>query len=417
LTENRTSRFFYGYAIVLATFFILVVTWGTLYCFGVFFKPVLTEFGWTRAATSGAYSLCLLLSGFFSIIAGRLSDKVGPRIAVTACGLLMGSGYLLMSQISAIWQLYLFYGVLVGMGLGCAYIPLGSTIARWFVKRRGLMTGIAVSGIGVGTMIMPPLANWLISNYGWRTSYIVSGITVLVLVILIAQFVKRDPSRVGLVPYVENGVKPESLHFKGGGFSLQRAIHTRQFWILCVIFLCFGFFLQSIIVHIVPHATDLAISPACAAYILAIIGGLSVAGRIVMGNAGDRIGNKIALTSCFSLMLVALLWLLAAEELWKFYLFATIFGFAYGGLVALLSPILAELFGLSSLGAILGVVTFSWSIGEAVGPALAGRLFDVTGSYELAFWACAALCIIAVILVLFLRPFTNAREGDAVSIS
>lgn len=165
MISNGGHKFFYGYIIVMLATIIMVASWGTFYSFGVFFKPVLLEFGWTRAITSGAYSLAFLLSGFFSIFVGRLSDRFGPRIVVLACGLLLCSGYLLMSQASSTWQLYLAYGI-VGVGLSGAYVPSISAVSRWFVKRRGLMTGIVMAGIGIGTMIMPPLANLLITSYG-----------------------------------------------------------------------------------------------------------------------------------------------------------------------------------------------------------------------------------------------------------
>jgi len=407
LTTDKKPKLFYGYIVTLDAFLIMVIAYGTFYCFGVFFKPVLIEFGWTRAATSGAYSLCCFLYGFLAIGVGRLNDRFGPRIVMTGCGLFLASGYLLMSQINAIWQLYLFYGVILGIGLSGMYVPLASTIPRWFVKRRGLMTGIVLAGVGVGTMVMPPLANWLNSSYGWRASYTIIGIIVLVLVILAAQFLKRDPSQLGLSAYGESEIKENRLGVEARGFSLQRAIHTRQFWMLCAMFLCFGVSVQAITVHIVPHATDLEISAASAANILAIIGGVSIAGRIIMGSAGDRIGNKLAVTTCFILMSVALLWLLATRELWMFYLFAVIFGFGYGGWTALLSLMVAELFGLSSLGVILGAVNFGISIGEAIGPTLAGRIFDITSSYQPAFLICVGFSIIAIILALFLKPIVN----------
>ena len=410
MIKDRPPRFFYGYIVVLAAFLVMVVTWGTFYSFGVFFKPVLIEFGGTRAATSGACSLALLLSGFLSIFAGRLSDRFGPRVIMTGCGLFLGSGYLLMSRVSAMWQLYLFYGVILGIGLSGSFVPLASTVSRWFVKRRGLMTGIVVSGAGVGMMIMPLLASWLISSYGWRTSYIVIGIIVLVSMISAAQFLRREPGHLGLLPYGEGETEPQTLNTGNGGFSLQEAIHTRQFWMICAMFSFFEFCFGTIMIHIVPHATDLSISAAGAASILAVFGGVSVAGKITMGSVGDRIGNKPAIIICFILMSVALAWLLAAKELWMFYLFAVIFGFAYGGWAALMSVIVAELFGLRSLGVILGVVTFSVSIGAAAGPAVAGGIFDISGSYQPAFLVCAILSIIAIILALFLRPLTGVRR-------
>ena len=141
MVEKVKPKFFYGYVVVLASFFILLITWGTIYTFGVFLKPLLAEFGWTRAETSGAYSLYMVLHGVLYIVTGRLNDRFGPRMLMTACGLLLGLGYFLMAYISAIWHLYLFYGVIIGIAMSAGFVPLVSTIVRWFVKRRALMTG------------------------------------------------------------------------------------------------------------------------------------------------------------------------------------------------------------------------------------------------------------------------------------
>jgi len=175
---------------------------------------------------------------------------------------------------------------------------------------------------------------------------------------------------------------------------------------------CYGFGEQAVIVHIVPHATDLGISALIAANILAIIGGLSIVGRVGMGSAGDRIGNKPALGVCFIVMLVAFIWLLGAKELWMLYLFAAAYGFGYGGLGAVTSPIVAELFGLRAHGAILGVVIFIQLIGCAVGPLLTGRIFDVTGSYQGAFFIFVALSVTGLILTSLLRPSPVRGGGD-----
>ena len=203
-SPRTEPRFFYGYVVVAATACIMVVVWGTYYAFGVFFKPVLIEFGWTRAITSGAFSLALIIHGLLGIAMGWLTDRFGPRLVTTLCGCLIGTGYLLMSQISAVWQLYLFYGVIVGTGMGGAFVPLVSPIARWFVKRRGIMTWTVVAGLGIGALIAPPVANWLIYSYGWRLSYVILGAAVLLIVTLAAQFLKRDPTQVGQVAYGED---------------------------------------------------------------------------------------------------------------------------------------------------------------------------------------------------------------------
>jgi len=411
LAKNGAPKFFYGYIIVLAGFFIQVVGWGLCSTFGVFFNPLLIEFGWTRAMISGAFSLSFLILGFISIIVGGLNDRLGPRMIMVVCGFFVGLGYLLMSQLNTIWQLYLFYGVIVGIGMSGMDVLSLSTIARWFVRRRGMMSGIVKAGAGIGILIMPPIANWLISSYGWRTSYFIIGIIALVFIILVAQFLRRDPAQMGQLPDGEEEVNIGCLNSVDGGFSLQEAIHARQFWMLCVIFFLVTFCAEAIMVHIVPHATDLGISAASAANILAGIGGVSIVGRFVMGSAGDRAGNRLAIIVCFLILLVSLLWMLVAKDLWMLYLFACVYGFAHGGFFALISPSVAEFFGLSSHGVILGAVFCPTTIGGAIGPVLAGHIFDVTSSYQLVFLVFTIVCIVGFILTLLLKPVTNVERA------
>jgi len=415
LAENREPRFFYGYVMVIVVFFIMLVAWGIFLSFGVFFEPVLTEFGWTRAATSGAFSLAFLVMGPLGIVVGRLTDRFGPRPVMTGCGFFLGLGFLLMSQISAIWQLYLFYGVIIGIGMSATWVPANSIIPRWFAKRRGLMTGIVLNGNGVGIIIMPSIARWLISTYGWRVSYGVVGIIALVLIILAAQFLKREPSQVGQLPYGADEVKSESLGLKARGFSLGEAIRTKPFWLLCAISFCIWLCVGTVMVHIVIHATGLGLSAATATSVLVIIGGVSIAGRAIMGGVADKIGNKSALIVSFIMMSASFFWLMVAREKWMLYLFAVVLGFGYGALSPLVSPMVAELFGLSSHGAIFGV-TFLWgTTGEAIGPVLAGRIFDVTGSYQWAFLLCAAISIIGIIFSSLLRPTNGLPPAPATS--
>jgi len=401
--ENRQLKFFYGYIIVVAAFLLMAIMWGSVYVFGVFFEPLLTEFGWTRAMTSGAFALSFVMLGLLGIVSGRMTDRYGPRKVVTVCGLFLGSGYLLISQTSAIWQIYLFYGVIVAIGMSGVFVPLSSTVVRWFIKRRGLMTAVVASGVGAGTVIMPLVANWLNSIYGWRNSYIILGVTVLVLVTSIAQFLRRDPSQTGQSPYGESELG-EKVGLLTEGFSLQGALHTRQFWMIAGALICFTLNLGVVMVHIVPYAISLEVSATSAAGILALVGGLSIVGRVFMGMVGDRIGNKPALLIAFVLMSLSFFWLLVSREFWMLSVFAVIFGFGYGSLSALISPLLAEHFGLGSLGAILGFLTFGLESGNGIGPVLVGYLVDVSGSYQTAFLACALVSLLSIILILPLRP-------------
>ena len=401
------GKLYYGWFIALSAFLVLLIIGGTMYSFGVFFQPLLDEFGWTRAMTSGAFALQMVVHGSFYMVTGRLTDRFGPRIVMTVCSIFLGAGYLLMSQITSIWQLYLFYGVMAGIGVSGGWVPLLSVVTRWFVKRRGMVTGIVASGVGLGTIIVPPVARWLISDYGWRFSYIVMGSAALIVTMIAAQFLRRDPGEMGLAPYGADEASDDSLNSAGEGFSFQEVLRRRQFWTICLALFGFGYCLQTVMVHIVLYATETGVSAVSAATVLACIGGASIAGRPIMGAAGDRIGNKLAIVIGFTIVSAALLWLLIARELWMFYLFASFFGFAYGSIAVLQSPLVAELFGLRSHGIILGAVTFSITIGGAVGPVLAGYIFDVTGSYNLAVIVCVMLILVAWILTLLLRPTYN----------
>jgi MFS family permease len=403
VTTAKKPGFFYGYVIVFICFVNMLLMFGTFYSFGVFFKPLAADFGWTRATTSGAYSLGMFLSGLLAIVMGKLTDRFGPRIVLTISGFLFGLGFLLMSRVSTIWQLYLFYGVVVGVGLSGGFVPPLSTVARWFVKRRGIMTGFVVAGIGVGTLIIPPVATWLIASWDWSTAYLVIGAVVFVLIILSAQFLKFDPRRMGLLPDGESEeAAGGNLHARGSSF--HQAMGSWQLWVLFSILFCFGYCLHNVIAHIANHVTDLGYSAAVGAAVLSVVGGLSIAGRIATGSITDRLGSKPPLIVNLILMAAAFFWLLAAGELWMFYLFAVVLGFAYGGLAAMESPIVAELFGLSSHGVIMGVASFGYTLGGAVGPLVAGGIFDAFGDYQIAFLVCAVVAVLGIILAWRLKP-------------
>jgi MFS family permease len=404
-SPGARPRFFYGYIVVGAALLIMAIVYGAYNSFGVFLGPLLTDFNRNRATISGALSLSWIMQGVFSIIMGRLTDRFGPRLVLTICGFLIGLGYLLMSQIGAVWQLYLFYGVIIGSGMGGSWVPIVSTIARWFVKRRNLMTGIVLTGVSIGTLVAPPVASRLISAYDWRTSYLVLGTVVLVAVVLVAQLLRRDPTRVKQRPYGESEAEKQELGSEIHAFSLREAIHTRQFWLASGMFLCFGFSVYTIMTHIVLDATGLGMSPTSAADILATIGGLSLAGRIALGSAADRFGNRQVFIIGFILMAAALFWLVLNKDVWGLYLFAAVFGFGFGGCATSESPLVAGLFGLSSHGLILGVMTLlGFTLGAAIGPFIAGHIFDMTSSYQLAFIAAGAVSVAGLILTVLLSP-------------
>lgn len=412
-TTQQSGRGFYGNVIVAAGCLSLALVFSVHYSFGVFFKPISASFGWTRAMTAGAFSLVWIMQGALSIVMGGFNDKYGPRVVLTVGSLLIGGGYLLISQTHALWQLYLFYGVLVGAGLGSTFVPLTSTTARWFVKRRGLMTGIVASGVGVGALLGPPFANWLIAHYDWRHSYLVLGAIVLAGVLAAAQLLRRDPAQMGLKPYGADDGDVQKAKVGAHGLSFRETLRTRQFWIVSVVFFCYGYTWTAVLLHLAPNATDLGVSAAQAANLIATIGGASIVGKVLLGVVADRIGDKRVYLLSFTIMVLSLAWLSTIHSLMPFYLFAAAFGFAYGGLATAHSPLVAWLFGMRKHGLIYGICFNGWTLGCAVGPIVAGRIFDVTHSYHIAFLICSGMCLIGLLGTLPLKPAALLTEQQA----
>jgi MFS family permease len=400
-SSRKKSRFYYGYYILAACFLIMVVVYGSQISFGVFFKPMLTEFGWTRAETSGPFALCMIVSGVLTIVSGRLSDKFGAKIVVTIGGLIIGVGYLLMSTVSSLWQLYLYFGVLVAAGSSAMYVPVVSLIARWFVKGRGLMSGIGIAGIGFGIGVIPAAASQIIVTYSWRTALVVMGLGSVILLSLIAQLLKDRPAEQLAEKKPSGGVStlPEPIN----GISLQEAFKTKKLWMMFIAWIFYGFFFQVGMVHIVPYATDLGLAVVVAASVLTTIGIVGGFGRIVLGLIGDRLGNRRTIYAGFLITGLAYAGLSLSHSVWMLYTFAAIFG-ALCGVGVLLIPTVAEYFGFKDLGAISGIIVFGNSLGGAISPPLAGAIFDLSGSYQIAFILCGVLAVAAGIIVWLLKP-------------
>jgi MFS family permease len=337
------------------------------------------------------------------IITGRLSDRFGPQKVIVFCAALLTMGYTLMYFVQSTWQFYLLYGIIIASGVGGFWAPQVSTIARWFKRKRGFMTGIVSGGISFGTLILPPVVTRIIDVFGWRTTYLLIGVGTFIVIMVSAKFVKPAPQSTEISPYGENKEKMP-LFEQSASLNLKAAISTYQFWMVAIIYLFFGLAQLMVIVHIVPNAIGMGISPFSAAGILSVIGGVSFIGRILIGLIADRIRVKPAVILSLGLMTIALLWLQQADSLWKLYVFAVFFGFAYGGLSCLQSLIAAELFGLLSLGVITGIFSLSFDIGGAIGPWLAGFIFDNRGSYTWAFILCLGAIIISLLISMTLKP-------------
>lgn len=398
------AKYFYGYNIVACCFIVQGVFIGGMFAYGVFFPEIEAEFGWSRATISGASSLAFLVMGAVAVLAGRLNDRVGPRALIVGSGIAFALGYSLLSVMDAPWQLFLFYGVLAGVGFSTHDVVPLSTVARWFVRRRGIMTGITKAGTGVGQVLVPLTATLLIASYGWREACVILGVASGVILLLAAQALRRDPRSMGLRPdggRLEPGAVVEHAE---SGVGLRAALATPQLWILCFAELLVFFCLMTVMIHIVPHGIDRGLPNPTAAALLSVIGGVSVLGRLTIGALVDRLGGRRSLMICFAVLFASLLVLQWAPAPSWLFAFAAVYGFAHGAFFTVFSPTVAELFGTGSHGLLFGLVLFCGTLGGAVGPLLAGMAFDATASYGLAFLILTAASVAGLALVSALRP-------------
>jgi MFS family permease len=402
--EKGRAKIFYGYVVVAASFAIMTVAWGANRTFGIFLDPMVKEFGWTRAGFSGAFTLGMINLGLVSLLAGRLADQFGPRALLIACSFFLGVGYVLSSQIGNLWHLYLFYGVFTGIGMSGAWAPTMSVVTRWFVKNRSLMSGLIAAGPAIGIAVFPPLFGLLLELCGWRLSFLFLGVLSFLVIFLAALFLKRDPAEIGAFPF---GAGPSSVperRFQEAGISFGMAVRSQTFWLLLIISFCDFMLINVVAVHIVPHAIQLEIPPIQATTVLSLAAGVSIPGRILVGALADRIGNRPGFYVCLTLSVAAFLTLQFSQTLGMLYFFAVLYGLGLWSTGAILSPYLADLFGLKSHGSIFAGMVFSGTLGGGLGPMLVGYTFDLTGSYRLGFQICLFASIAAWVALGLVRP-------------
>ena len=364
---------------------------GLLISYGLFFKSFEAEFGWSRTAISASTSIAFFLMGVLAIVVGQLNDRIGPRLVLGVAGIIYGIGYALMPQISEIWHLFVLFGLLAGLGLAAHDVVTLSTVARWFPSKRGLMTGIVKSGTAAGQVAVPPIAALLLTGLGWRTALLVLGVAAIVMMIVAAASMANPPDHANA-----------EARNAASGASFAEARRTPTLWLLCAIQFLFFPTLMTVPLHIVVHAMDLGTAAAIAALLLSTMGASSVVGRLSCGYAVDKIGGKGGLAMCLVPLTASLVALMFITDIRLLFVIMAIYGFAHGGLFTVVSPTIADYFGLKALGSIFGLVVFFGTLSGSIGPLVAGWIFDVTGSYFYAFGMLAAGAGLALALALTL---------------
>jgi MFS family permease len=390
---------FYGWFVVAAAFAVTFVGFGSAYTFSAFVASLQTEFSASRGSVSLVFSLAGFLYFGLGVVTGPLADRWGSRRLAVAGMILTGLGLATASAARSLTEVYLAYGLGVGLGIGCSYVPAVGAVQRWFVRRRGFASGLAVSGIGVGTLVMPPLAAWLIDHLGWRNAYLVLGGTAAILGTGMALLIENAPQDRGLGPDGDP-IPAGSASTGGSGFSVRQAIASRRFAALYAACLVCSFGLFVPFVHLVPYALDHAVPSSRAVLLLGIIGVGSTAGRFFLGSLADRMGRQRTLLLMFAGMGLSLAAWTGLAGFWALACFAFVYGVFYGGFVALLPALVMDYFGGRQISGIIGVLYTSVGIGTLIGPSAAGFAFDVGHSYLLPILASAAANFAAAAIML-----------------
>jgi OFA family oxalate/formate antiporter-like MFS transporter len=399
-------RLFHGWLVVAAAFAVMFVGFGSAYTFSAFVGPLQHDFAASRGSVSLVFSLAGFLYFGLGLVSGPLADRFGSRRLALIGMVLTGAGLALAGLARSLAEVYAAYGLGIGLGVGCSYVPAIGAVQRWFVRRRGFASGIAVSGIGVGTLVMPPLAAFFIQALGWREAYLVLGILAALVGGGTALLIENDPRERGLGPDgdpPQAGARAAQPH----GASVREAVTSRRFlglYAACLI-CSFGLFVP--FVHLVPYALDHGIPQASAVLLLGIIGIGSTAGRFFLGGIADRLGRRLALLAMFVGMGLALAIWAGSTTLWPLAAFAFAYGVFYGGFVALLPALVMDYFGGRNVSGIIGILYTSVAFGTLVGPSAVGFAFDLSHSYKLPILA----SVVANLLAAAIMAATSKTAG------
>lgn len=380
VTRANVSRIFHGWRVVAAGFAVTFVGFGCVYSFTAFIESLQREFGASRGSVSVVFSLAAFLYFGLGSVSGPLADRAGSRRLAVAGMLLVGLGLAAVAAAQTLGQVYAVYGLAVGAGVGLSYVPAMGAVQRWFARRRALASGLASSGIGAGTLVVPPLAALLVAHLGWRPAYVVLGVTAAVVGAGLALLIENDPRDRGLAP---DGDPPGVAPALPAGATLRDAIRSRRFLALYGACLACSFGVFVPFVHLAPYAVDHGMAQSSAVLLVSAVGLGSTIGRFLLGGLADRLGHDRSLTATYVAMALALIIWLVSTTFWPLAIFGFVFGSAYGGWVALLPAVVMDHFGGRNISGVIGVLYTSAGIGTLLGPSAAGLAFDVSHSYTL----------------------------------
>ena len=388
-----------AWVIVVVAFLGAFVAFGVTYSFGVFLKPIAATFDASHASMTAIFSTLTVLSFFLAPITGDLADRFGPRYVVGTGALFMGAGLLLTARVHWFPLLFVSYGVGVGTAVACIYVPLVAAVGEWFKLRRDIALGIAISGIGCGTLTAAPMAAMLTERFGWRAAFEIFGWTSTVILLCCAALVSRPPV----------------LRAKDTA-NVMGMIRTRTFALMYVALIFSGIAIYIAFVFLPAFAADVGASRVAGAALIGNIGASSVIGRLGLDALAPRFGLLNMYKASYVILLISSYFWLTGRNYTALVIFGLVMGVGYGGIAAMSPAVAASMFGIEGLGELLGFLMTSFEIACLVGPPLAGVMVDYTHDYKWPVFVAAASAFIALIAVIPLRattPQTSAEPESA----
>lgn len=407
------SKIFYGWWIVAAGTLTIAIN-GATYFYGmaVFFTPLIQEFGWSRTALSGVFSIARLQAGIAGPLTGLAIDRWGPRRMMMVGLVIMALGFFLLSRVTSLIAFYVIFLAFLSVGTGLsASAPVGASVANWFIRHRGLAMGMLMCGGGLGGFLSTALG-WLIDAYGWRATMDIIAVVILVTGLPAAAVVRHKPEPYGLRPDGDPPgavvAKPTSKVARARAaqvaFQPREALATRVFYLMALIFGLRQLTTNGVLLHLPALMVDRGYTLEAAALIAGLVGLASIPGRLVCGWLADRVDSRVVLAGCFALLSLstAVLALDSSPMLLAFFVVA--FGFSYGGSVPLTMSMVADYFGHRWYATVYGISQFAMMWGAIAGPLVAGYAYDSAGSYELALHVFAVTNFLGLVICFFVHP-------------
>ena len=402
---ERKWKFSYGWVVVAAGFIITLIVHGITFSIGVFFKPLVQSFQWSRGQASLIWATTWVTFSVLALLVGPLTDRFGARRTMLAGGCLFSLGILFSSRATSLWHLFILFGMLGSVGRVSTVMPLVVTVARWFDKRQGLALGLAQS-MAIGALIISPLAAWLVTNKGWQQAFLVLGVLSLITIVPLTFLIREPQTSAPKVPRERRVSDPSQ------DFHLREALRTRTYWSLKLMVLSCCICHSFLLLHLVNYLTDRGYTISRAAMLFGILGVASAVGKIANGLGADRYGAKPVISGFLMVQGLGVLLFLRPDQPWLLYAGIIIWGIAQGGPMTCYAMLYRKYFGKRHLATLMSGFYFSGGLGMALGGLLGGVLYDVTGSYQLSFAISVMGGVGASLIAMTLQPPNRSLMGE-----